>query len=100
MASILHESKIDPFDSQEAKPYKQDPEIVAMTNLVNAFWNRQIKVRSDQDQDQNQIRSDQALGEKHSRHRNGFGGAVVPVKTRTCVAAARYRALCVYAEYT
>ncbi|CAN0023688.1 unnamed protein product [Ascophyllum nodosum] len=43
MASILHESKIDPFDSQEAKPYKQDPEIVAMTNLVHAFRNRQIK---------------------------------------------------------
>ncbi|CAN0572770.1 unnamed protein product [Laminaria digitata] len=44
MASILHESKIDPFDSQEAKPYKQDPEIVAMTNLVVAFRNKQIKV--------------------------------------------------------
>lgn len=44
MASILHESKIDPFDSQEAKPYKQDPEIVAMTNLVAAFRNKQIKV--------------------------------------------------------
>lgn len=45
MASILHESTIDPFDSQEAKPYKQDPEIVAMTNLVAAFRNNQIKVR-------------------------------------------------------
>lgn len=44
MASILHESKIDPFDSQEAKPYKQDPEIVAMTNLVAAFRNKQMKV--------------------------------------------------------
>lgn len=44
MASILHESKIDPFDSQEAKPYKQDPEIVAMTNLVTAFRNKQMKV--------------------------------------------------------
>ncbi|CAM9094694.1 unnamed protein product [Pylaiella littoralis] len=43
MASILHESKIDPFDSQEAKPYKEDPEIVAMTNLVTAFRNKQIK---------------------------------------------------------
>lgn len=43
MASILHESKIDPFDSQEAKPYKQDPEIVAMTNLVAAFRNKQMK---------------------------------------------------------
>ncbi|CAN0150408.1 unnamed protein product, partial [Hapterophycus canaliculatus] len=43
LASILHESKIDPFDSQEAKPYKQDPEIVAMTNLVAAFRNKKIK---------------------------------------------------------
>ncbi|CAB1111636.1 unnamed protein product [Ectocarpus sp. CCAP 1310/34] len=43
MASILHKSEIDPFDSQEAKPYKQDPEIVAMTNLVEAFRNKQIK---------------------------------------------------------
>lgn len=47
MASILHESKIDPFDSQEAKPYKEDPEIVAMTNLVTAFRNKQIKVSTD-----------------------------------------------------
>ncbi|CAM9339607.1 unnamed protein product, partial [Discosporangium mesarthrocarpum] len=43
MSSILHESKIDPFDSQEAKPYKSDPEIVAMTNLVMAFRNNEIK---------------------------------------------------------
>lgn len=27
-------SGINPFDSQEAKPYKNDPEILAMTNLV------------------------------------------------------------------
>lgn len=30
-------SGINPFDSQEAKPYKNDPEILAMTNLVNAY---------------------------------------------------------------
>jgi len=46
MASIMDESTIDPFDSQEAKPYKQDPEIVAMTNLVSAFRNKQIKARN------------------------------------------------------
>jgi len=27
-------SSINPFDSQEAKPYKNNPEILAMTNLV------------------------------------------------------------------
>ena len=27
-------SDINPFDSQEAKPYKNDPDILAMTNLV------------------------------------------------------------------
>ena len=30
-------SGINPFDSQEAKPYKNDNEIVAMTNLVTAY---------------------------------------------------------------
>eukprot|EP00978_Attheya_sp_CCMP212_P048807 scaffold577379_cov47-Attheya_sp.AAC.1 len=33
MASMLHASTINPFDSQEARPYRDDPEIVAMTNL-------------------------------------------------------------------
>ena len=37
LASILHQSKIDPFHSQEAKPYKKEPSIVAMTNLIQAF---------------------------------------------------------------
>lgn len=35
-------SDINPFDSQEAKPYKNDPEILAMTNLVNAYQNNDI----------------------------------------------------------
>ena len=30
-------SGINPFDSQEAKPYKNDIEILAMTNLVSAY---------------------------------------------------------------
>ena len=37
MASMLHASTINPFDSQEARFYDDDPEIVAMTNLVQAF---------------------------------------------------------------
>jgi COP9 signalosome complex subunit 2 len=43
LASMLHASKINPFDSQEARPYRDDPEIVAMTNLVQAFQNNEIK---------------------------------------------------------
>ena len=34
LANMLMKSDINPFDSQEAKPYKNDPEILAMTNLV------------------------------------------------------------------
>lgn len=37
LASMLHASTINPFDSQEARPYRDDPEIVALTNLVQAF---------------------------------------------------------------
>lgn len=35
-------SGINPFDSQEAKPYKNDREILAMTNLVSAYQNDDI----------------------------------------------------------
>ena len=35
-------SGINPFDSQEAKPYKNDPEILAMTNLVSSYQNNDI----------------------------------------------------------
>lgn len=42
LASMLMKSAINPFDSQEAKPYKNDPEILAMTNLVNAYQNNDI----------------------------------------------------------
>ena len=34
LANMLMKSGINPFDSQEAKPYKSNPEILAMTNLV------------------------------------------------------------------
>ncbi|KAI2500942.1 PCI/PINT associated module [Fragilaria crotonensis] len=43
MASMLHSSSINPFDSQEARPYRDDPEIVAMTNLVQAFHSNEIQ---------------------------------------------------------
>lgn len=43
LASMLHASSINPFDSQEARPYRDDPEITAMTNLVQAFHNNDIQ---------------------------------------------------------
>ncbi|ETV65009.1 hypothetical protein, variant 2 [Aphanomyces astaci] len=43
LANMLGESKINVFDSQEAKPYEQAKEIVAMTQLTDAFMNDDIK---------------------------------------------------------
>ena len=40
---MLSTSSINPFDSQEARPYRDDPEITAMTNLVQAFHNNEIQ---------------------------------------------------------
>ena len=37
LASMLSNSDINPFDSQEAKPYKNNPEVKIMTQLVNAY---------------------------------------------------------------
>lgn len=42
LANMLMKSAINPFDSQEAKPYKNDPEILAITNLVSAYQNDDI----------------------------------------------------------
>jgi len=42
LAYMLMKSDINPFDSQEAKPYKNDQEILAMTNLVSAYQNNDI----------------------------------------------------------
>ncbi|KAL7752518.1 COP9 signalosome complex subunit 2 [Sorochytrium milnesiophthora] len=43
LANMLTDSQINPFDSQETKPYKNDPEITAMTNLVNAYQRKDIR---------------------------------------------------------
>lgn len=37
LTTMLMESDINPFDSQETKPYKNDPRIAAMTELVDAY---------------------------------------------------------------
>ncbi|CAJ0765936.1 11352_t:CDS:2, partial [Entrophospora sp. SA101] len=43
LANMLNESQIDPFDSQETKPYKHKNEIVAMVNLVTAYQRKEIR---------------------------------------------------------
>jgi COP9 signalosome complex subunit 2 len=42
LASMLSETEINPFDSQETKPYANDPQIVAMTNLVEAYQKKDV----------------------------------------------------------
>eukprot|EP00246_Nothoceros_aenigmaticus_P012024 TRINITY_DN3540_c0_g1_i2.p1 TRINITY_DN3540_c0_g1~~TRINITY_DN3540_c0_g1_i2.p1 ORF type:complete len:441 (+),score=106.13 TRINITY_DN3540_c0_g1_i2:189-1511(+) len=42
LANMLMESEVNPFDGQEAKPYKNDSEILAMTNLVAAYQRNEI----------------------------------------------------------
>ncbi|KAK7751127.1 COP9/signalosome complex subunit Csn2 [Diatrype stigma] len=37
LTTMLMKSDINPFDSQETKPYRNDPRIAAMTELVEAF---------------------------------------------------------------
>lgn len=37
LSNMLSKSDINPFDSQEAKPYMNDPEIIAMTRLREAY---------------------------------------------------------------
>ncbi|KIJ66370.1 hypothetical protein HYDPIDRAFT_26724 [Hydnomerulius pinastri MD-312] len=36
------ELEVNPFDSQETKPYKGHPEIIAMTDLVDAYMRREV----------------------------------------------------------
>lgn len=43
MASMLQASGINPFDSQEVRPYRNDGEIVAMTKLMEAFQSNEIQ---------------------------------------------------------
>ncbi|KAL0088431.1 PCI domain-containing protein [Phycomyces blakesleeanus] len=43
LATMLTESQINPFDSQETKPYKNDKEIAAMTSLVSAYQKKEIR---------------------------------------------------------
>ena len=42
LTTMLMKSDINPFESQETKPYKNDPRISAMTDLVNAYQQNDI----------------------------------------------------------
>ncbi|RKO95384.1 PCI-domain-containing protein, partial [Caulochytrium protostelioides] len=42
LANMLTGSEINPFDSQETKPYQDDPQIAAMTSLHQAYQRKQI----------------------------------------------------------
>lgn len=42
LTTMLMKSDINPFDSQETKQYKNDPEISAMTDLVEAYQRDEI----------------------------------------------------------
>ncbi|KAJ5738542.1 hypothetical protein N7493_001697 [Penicillium malachiteum] len=44
LTTMLMKSDINPFDSQETKPYKNDPRISAMTDLVDAYQRDDIHV--------------------------------------------------------
>ena len=44
LANILIESEINPFASQETKPYENDPSILSFKNLVHAFQLKDIKL--------------------------------------------------------
>ena len=42
LTTMLMGSDINPFDSQETKPYRNDPRISAMTELVDAYQSNEI----------------------------------------------------------
>lgn len=42
LATMLMGSDINPFDSQETQPYKNDPRISAMTDLVDAYQHDEV----------------------------------------------------------
>ena len=43
LANLISLSEINPFGAPETASYKKDPQIVAMTDLVTAYENRDIK---------------------------------------------------------
>ena len=42
LANMLMRSEVNPFDAQEARPFKTDPEIMIITSLVTAYQQNSI----------------------------------------------------------
>ena len=42
LANMLMESEVNPFDAQEARPFRTDPEVVAVMSLVSAYQRNSI----------------------------------------------------------
>ena len=42
LANMLMESAVNPFDAQEARPFRSDPEVVVITSLVSAYQHNSI----------------------------------------------------------
>jgi COP9 signalosome complex subunit 2 len=47
LTTMLMQSDINPFDSQETKPYKNDPRIAAMKDIVDAYQREDIALYED-----------------------------------------------------
>lgn len=43
LASMLADSTINPFESQETKPYANNPHITVLTTLVDAYQRRDVR---------------------------------------------------------
>ena len=56
-------SDINPFDSQETKPYKNDPQISAMTDLVDAYQRDDIHAYESVLQNNQDVLADQFIAE-------------------------------------
>lgn len=68
LTSMLMKSAINPFDSQEVKPYKNDPEIQAMTNLITPYQNNNMKqFEKIFQENKNLLMSDPFIGEHISQ---------------------------------
>jgi len=60
---MLVKSDINPFDSQETKPYKNDPRIAAMTDLVDAYQRDDIHTYESILQNNQDVLSDPFIAE-------------------------------------
>ncbi|KKA30504.1 hypothetical protein TD95_002080 [Thielaviopsis punctulata] len=63
LTTMLTKSHINPFDSQETKPYKNDPRILPMTELVDAYQRDDIHKYQDVLEKNRDILEDQFIAE-------------------------------------